>query len=216
MEQEKEGSKDPEKQEEQQGGKQDEPATEPMPDAPTSPGPDAATSEVKELPSRGAHARQPSLSVQSKMRSSSFRQSSISQGAPAASALASLKSPPLPPLSPDGEHVHEVFRKQAARVEDLERENKRLERELEDANSRRLKSEEQLEDLREASVEVVELKNRLEKAEKQVAEIEKLVGFALEFYVYRLLANNGCLESRNHFVTTTKLPPTVQDSSQYG
>lgn len=152
-----------------------ETATEPMLDAPTSPGPDAT--DVKELPSRGAHARQPSLSAQSKMRSSSFRKSSISQGAPAASSLGSLKSPPLPPLSPDTEHVHEVFRKQAARLEELEKENKRLERELEDANARRLKSEEQLEDLREASVEVVELKDRLEKAEKQVAEIEKLVRY---------------------------------------
>jgi hypothetical protein len=163
---------------EQLEGQKDESATEPMPDAPTSPGPDVAAGDVKELPSRGAHARQPSLSVQSKMRSSSFRQS-ISQGAPAASLGASFKSPPLPPLSPDEQHVHEVFRKQAARIEELERENKRAERELEDANSRRLKSEEQLEDLREASVEVVQLKDRLDKAEKQVAEIEKLVSYML-------------------------------------
>lgn len=88
---------------------------------------------------------------------------------------AGVKSPPLPPLTPDNQQIHEVFRKQAARVEELEKDNKRLEKDLEDANSRRQKSEEQLEDLREASVEVIELKDRLDKAEQQVAEIEKLV-----------------------------------------
>lgn len=146
-----------------------EPATEPMPDAPTSPGPEPLPDEGKDLPTR-THGRKPSVSAQSRMRSSSFR-SSMS-GLPSG---ISPKSPPLTPLVPDSEQIHEVFRKQAARVEELEKENKRLEKELEEANARRQRLEEQLEDLREANTEVVELKDRLERAEKQVAEMEQLV-----------------------------------------
>jgi hypothetical protein len=153
--------------------KEVESPTEPMPDAPTSPGPEASPGEVvAELPTRGLHARQPSLSMQSKRRSSSFRTSVSTTVSP----VAGMKSPPpLPPLAPDSEQVHEVFRRQAARVEELEKENKKLEKDLDDANSRRQKSENELEDIRESSVEVVELKDRLDKAEKQVAEMESLV-----------------------------------------
>lgn len=147
-------------------------ATEPMPDAPTSPGDE----NVMEL--RSPHDREPSLSLQSKMRSSSFRKTSISHGATSPPPIASLKSPPLPPLNPDGDSVHEVFRKQAARLDELEKDNRRLEKELEDANARRRRTEEQLEDLRDTSVEVVELKDKLGKAEEKTAEIEKLVSRA--------------------------------------
>lgn len=174
-----------------------------MPDAPTSLGPGGTAGAheqenevVKELPTRGSHARQPSLSLQSKMRSSSFRKTSFSNGSGAgptspSAAIANLKSPPLPPLTPDGDSVHEVFRKQAARLEELERDNKRLEKELEDANAKRRKVDEQLEDLREASVETVELKDKLDKAEKKVAEIEKLV--SRKFYS----VSNRCTRRRH-------------------
>jgi DNA repair exonuclease SbcCD ATPase subunit len=144
---------------------------EPMPDAPISPEAETSPDETKELPVRGAHKRQPSLSVQSKMRSSSFR-NSIST---AVSPGSSIKSPPLPPLAPGDEQIHEVFRRQTARVEELEKENKRLEKEFTAANAGREKAEEELEDLRESSVEVIELKDRLAKAKKQVAELESLV-----------------------------------------
>lgn len=166
---------EPEKTDEKEDAaeKEIESPTEPMPDAPTSPGPEASPGEVvAALPTRGLHARQPSLSMQSKRRSSSFRTSVSTTVSP----VAGMKSPPpLPPLAPDSEQVHEVFRRQAARVEELEKENKKLEKDLDDANSRRQKSENELEDIRESSVEVVELKDRLDKAEKQVAEIESLV-----------------------------------------
>lgn len=152
-------------------GQQEEAPTEPMPEAPISPEAETSPDETKELSVRGAHKRQPSLSVQSKMRSSSFR-NSIST---AVSPGSSIKSPPLPPLAPGDEQIHEVFRRQTARVEELEKENKRLEKEYNSANARREKAEEELEDLRESSVEVIELKDRLAKAEKQVAELESLV-----------------------------------------
>ena len=151
-------------------------APEPAEEAPGSPEPDT----VPETSSGTTHRRQPSLSVQSKMRSSSFRRSSISQSGNAQNSASLLKSPPLPPLTPDGETMPELFRKQAVRLEELEKENKRLEKEMEDAEGRWKKSEEQLDDLREANGEVVELKDRTERAEKKAAEVEKLVSSYLK------------------------------------
>lgn len=152
-----------------------------MPDAPTSPGPETPAQPAVKPESSGrasAHGRQPSLSIQSKMRSSSFRKGSVSQGSsgsPSPAASAMLKSPSLPPLSADGEAVQEVYRKQSTRIEELEKDNKRLEKELEEGKGRWKKTEEQLEDLREASVDVAELKVKLQDAEAKVGEIEELV-----------------------------------------
>ncbi|KAJ9269197.1 hypothetical protein DTO212C5_4692 [Paecilomyces variotii] len=154
--------------------KVEESATEPMPEAPTSPGPEAEPGSVKADTVSDARRRQPSISVQSKMRSSSFRNSSVSFGSSSPNPLASIKSPPLPPLTPDGDSVQEVYRKQASRIEELEKENKKLEKDLEEANGRWKKTEEQLEDLREASVDVAELKDKLSKAEERASEVEKL------------------------------------------
>lgn len=124
------------------------------------------------LPKTRSHGRQPSISVQSKLRSSSFRQDSkVPVVSPGSSGV---KSPTLP-LSPDGSTAPEVFRKQAIRLEELEKENKRLEKEVEVTNAKWKKSEEELDDLRESSAETVELKEKLAKAEKQAEEVENLV-----------------------------------------
>lgn len=147
-----------------------------MPDAPTSPGPDAEPQVATRLDTpRASHGRQPSLSIQSKMRSSSFRKTSVSQGSVSPSPSATIKSPSLPPLSADGDSVQEVYRKQSVRIEELEKENKRLEKELEEGTGRWRKTEDQLEDLREASVDAAELKDKLDKAEQKVGEIDELV-----------------------------------------
>lgn len=151
--------------------------TEPMPPAPTSPDPDAEPLPLRLDTPRASHGRQPSLSIQSKMRSSSFRKTSVSQGSVSPSPSTANKSPAqsLPPLTGDGESVHEVFRKQSTKIEELEKDNKRLEKDLSDATMRWRKTEEQVEDLREASVDGVELKEQLKKAEEKVASIESLV-----------------------------------------
>ena len=123
------------------------------------------------------HGRQPSLSVQSRMRSTSFRRASggYTPVSPT-SAIASGKGPTnLPTLSPEGDAVTEIYRKQASRLEELERENKRLARELEAAETRWRKSEEELEELREGNVKVAELQARAEKADAKNEEITKLV-----------------------------------------
>lgn len=161
--------------EEQQDASAESPM-EPMPPAPTSPDPEVEAQPAKLDTPRAGHGRQPSLSIQSKMRSSSFRKTSVSQGSVSPSPAA-LKSPPqsLPPLTGDGESVHEVFRKQSTKIEDLEKENKRLEKEISDATTRWRKTEEQVEDLREASVDGAELREKLKQAEEKVAAAESLV-----------------------------------------
>lgn len=73
---------------------------------------------------------------QSKLRSSSFRQGTV--------------SPTGFPLSPEGETAPDIYRKQVARIEDLEKENKRLAKEAADSEKRTQKAEEELADLREA------------------------------------------------------------------
>lgn len=149
---------------------------EPMPPAPTSPDPEAEPQPARLDTPRAGHGRQPSLSIQSKIRSSSFRKTSVSQGSVSPSP-STLKSPPqsLPPLTGDGDSVHEVFQKQSMRIGELEKDNKRLEKELSDATTRWRKTEDQLEDLREASVDGAELREQLKKAEEKVASIETLV-----------------------------------------
>ncbi|KAF4771712.1 hypothetical protein N7455_008265 [Penicillium solitum] len=179
--------------------------TEPMPPAPTSPDPEAEPLPVRLDTPRASHGRQPSLSIQSKMRSSSFRKTSVSQGSVSPSPSVTNKSPAqsLPPLTGDGDSVHEVFRKQSTKIEELEKDNKRLEKDLSDATMRWRKTEEQVEDLREASVDGVELREKLKKAEEKVASIE-----SLKEEIASLQRQNSQLQTRSHRNTSaTESPP---------
>lgn len=133
------------------------------------------TDDAPETPAQTtAHNRQPSLSLQSKMRSSSFRRQSLSQG-PLSPSVNGAKSPDLPTLTPDGDSVNSIYRKQAARLDELERENRRLAKEAQDNEKRWRQSEEELEELREASGDVAQLKSRAEKADAQFEEFNKVV-----------------------------------------
>ncbi|KAJ6093480.1 hypothetical protein N7486_008769 [Penicillium sp. IBT 16267x] len=176
--------------------------TEPMPPAPGSPDLDAEPQPARLDTPRAGHGRAPSLSIQSKMRSSSFRKTSLSQGSHSPSPI-TLKSPPpsLPPLTGDGDSVHEVFRKQSMRIEDLEKENKRMENELSEATARWRKTEDQLEDLREASVDAVELREKLKEAEEKAARIE-----SLKEEIASLQRQNSQLQSRSHRNNSSAVP----------
>lgn len=132
--------------------------------------------EEEKVPTKSTHNRQPSISLQSKMRSSSFRRTSVEQR-PLSPITNLLKSPTLPPLSPDGDTIPDIYRKQAVRLEELEKENKRLDKEAKDAETRWRKTEEELEEAREANSEVVELRARLDKAGELEAELAKVVSF---------------------------------------
>ena len=128
-----------------------------------------------ETPTKPSHNRQPSLSLQSKMRSSSFRRTSISQG-PLSPTTNGSKPPILPALSPEGDAVTEIYRKQASRLDELEKENKRLAKEAESAEARWRRTEEELEEFRESSSQVAELKLRASVADAKSEEVTKLVG----------------------------------------
>lgn len=124
-----------------------------------------AEEKVSELNSTKSHQRQPSLSVQSKMRSSSFRQGSTSGG-------------PLSPnfgFSPEGDTAPDIYRKQAIRIEELEKENKRLSKDASDGEKRWKKAEEELDELREAEDDSKPKDKVASSADGSSKELEKLV-----------------------------------------
>ena len=135
---------------------------------------DRSPKETSETPAKSLHNRAPSLSVQSKMRSSSFRRTSLSQG-PLSPNANGTRSPDLPALSPDGDSVNSIYRKQAARLDELEKENRRLAKEAQDAEKKWKKTEEEIEELREISGEVAELKSRAQKLDAQTDELNRMV-----------------------------------------
>ena len=95
------------------------------------------------------------------------------------------KPPNLPALSPDGDAVTEIYRKQAFRLDELERENKKLSKEVEVAETRWRKTEVQLEELRESSGQVAGLKSRADKVEAKTEEISRLVSEPLQCFLSR-------------------------------
>lgn len=94
-------------------------------------------------------ATTPSLAQQSKARSTSFRQGSgsISINAPLSPGAGGAAGLGL--LSPEGETAPDIYRKHVQRIEELEKENKALAKELKDAEKRWQKAEGELADLRE-------------------------------------------------------------------
>ncbi|KAH7149179.1 hypothetical protein B0J13DRAFT_621069 [Dactylonectria estremocensis] len=109
----------------------------------------------------------PSLAQQSKLRSTSFRVgSSPSGGAPS----------PVP-FSPDGDTAPEIYRKHVARIEDLEKENKRLAKEASDSEKRWQKAEEELADIRDDDSDDADGKGestgQLDKLKAEIASLQR-------------------------------------------
>lgn len=113
--------------------------------------------ETVQEQSKATHQRQPSLSVQSKMRSSSFRQG---------------PGGPLSPnsFSPDGDTAPEIYRKQAVRIEELEKELKKVSKDAIDGEKRWRKAEEELE-------KILEEESPTKDKHESSGDLEKLVGF---------------------------------------
>ncbi len=84
-------------------------------------------------------------------------------------------SPTLPPLSPQGDTLPDIYRRQAARLEQFEKEQRRMERELRESEEKRRAAEDELDELREAKGELALLRERVRKAESKDEELEKLV-----------------------------------------
>lgn len=89
-----------------------------------------------------------SPSQQSKERSESFRQGTGPQA-----------------------EVQELYRKQAAKIEDLEAENKKLKEQGEQSSTRLSKAEEELESLRESSSDVADLRTKAKEADRLSTEL---------------------------------------------
>jgi chromosome segregation ATPase len=70
-----------------------------------------------------------------------------------------------------GAEVQELYRKQASRIEELEKENKALKQQGEDGKSRSSKLEEELESLREVSSEAVKLRSKAKEADRLTEEL---------------------------------------------
>lgn len=127
------------------------------------------TVELSEAPPKPLHNRQPSMSLQSRMRSTSFRRTTGAQ-IPTSPTLNGSKSPILNPE----DDVTEIYRKQAARLDELERENKRLTKAHLDAETRYKRAEEELEDLRETTSEIASLKSKASQSASLTDEVAKL------------------------------------------
>ena len=106
----------------------------------------------------------PSLAQQSKLRSTSFRAGSIS--------VSGTLSPG--PFSPDGETAPDIYRKHVAKIEELEKENKRLAKEAGDSEKRWKKAEEELADLREAEGSAAAKPSSSEDLDKLVSGLRPL------------------------------------------
>lgn len=98
--------------------------------------------------------QEPSESQQSRQRSKSFKKGD---------AGASSSSPSA--------EVQELYRKQAARIEELEKENKDFKTSQEDSAARLAKAEEELESLRESSSDVAELRSKVKESENLSTEL---------------------------------------------
>ncbi|KAM5352654.1 hypothetical protein ACJ41O_005376 [Fusarium nematophilum] len=85
---------------------------------------------VKDDEDESSPSATPSLAQQSKLRSTSFRAGSTPSGA---------ASPG--PFSPDGDTAPDIYRKHVARIEELEKENKRLAKDAVDSEKRWQKAE---------------------------------------------------------------------------
>ena len=73
------------------------------------------------------------------------------------------------PQNSGGETVQDIHRKQVERIEELERDNKRLQTEALDAETRWKKTEEELEERREASIEMANFRAKAKETEELVS-----------------------------------------------
>lgn len=101
--------------------------------------------------SKNGTSRKMSISVQSKQRSESFRQGSG-------------------PMSP-GLEVQDLYRKQAARIEELEKESKAYKEQNDEGAARLTKAEEELGSLREGSSDLADLKTKAKDADRLRTEL---------------------------------------------
>ncbi len=136
------------------------------------------------------------------MRSTSFRRTQGAQ-VPTSPSLNGSKSPILNPE----DDVTEIYRKQAARLDELERETKRLTKAHLDAETRYKRAEEELEDLRETNSEIASLKSKASQSASLVDEVAKLKSENAS-----LQRQNSQLQSQSARTTRHASSPSVSTS----
>jgi hypothetical protein len=130
---------------------------------------DETVAELSKAPRQRQHSS--SISQQSKMRSSSFRSAS-------GPLSPSQEFPPEENTAPD------IYRKQAVRIEELEKENKRLAKEASDGERRYKKAEEELEELREAEGDAVSKAKDASSTAGSSGQVDKLVRFTFIIIIW--------------------------------
>lgn len=123
------------------------------------------TTNAEEAAAADTQQRVSSLSDQSKLRSASFRQTNSGPKSPSVTT------------GFEGDTAPEIYKKQAAKIEELEKENRLLAKEAAEAEKRWKKLEAEVEDLREAETEDASAKTDSVAATDKAAteEIQKLV-----------------------------------------
>jgi hypothetical protein len=175
--------------------KPEDAASEPVEATSASPAPAEDDDEPSELAvPKPSHGRKPSVAVESRQRSESFFRSGASGG----------------PLSPGSGVTSEVYREQAQKIEELEKENKRLASEAEESENRWKKGEEELEELREGRADVALAVEKGKEADALVCGYE---GFEIDYYTniwYRkkkLNRSNGNYHRLSHRATNRTVAP---------
>jgi len=81
------------------------------------------------------------------------------------------------PLSPsiEGDAVQDIYRKQVARIEQLEKDCKRLDKELEERQKALSRSEKEVEELHDKQGDMAVLKEKAARSDEAAEEAKKLV-----------------------------------------
>jgi hypothetical protein len=108
----------------------------------------------------------PSLAQQSKLRSTSFRAGAAGTTSPG-------------PFSPEGETAPDIYRKQVARIEELEKENKKMLKDFADSEKRWKKAEDELAELREGDGEASTKSHNNDEVEKLVRVMSETCALVL-------------------------------------
>jgi hypothetical protein len=172
----------------QPGEKLEEPAVDAEEAAALSPAPVEDDDEPSELAApKASHARKPSVAIESRQRSESFYRSGAA-GTPTSPGA----------VTPGAGITSEMYREQALRIDELERENRRLASEVEDGETRWKKGEEELEDLREGRGDVALAVEKGKEADKLVCAVIRII-----------LGADTATESRSRVAQAAVVPGSI-------
>ncbi|KAK1255431.1 hypothetical protein MKX08_009426 [Trichoderma sp. CBMAI-0020] len=154
---------------------------------------DEAEDRSEEKASESSPSETPSLAQQSKLRSTSFRAGSLASPGPMSPG----------PFSPEGDTAPDIYRKHVARIEELEKENKRVTKEAADSEKRWKKAEEELADLRESDSKDGK-DSQTEKLKEEIASLQRQ-NSQLQQQVSRNIGHG-----HRQSVSITASPPSLQ------